>query len=89
MITNTKFKGEIAMPHITIKMLKGRTDEQKMKAAENVKKALCEAIGCTENHVSVSVSDYTAVEWQDQFKIEITENPDIIIKPDYKPEDLL
>lgn len=77
------------MPHISIKMLKGRTDEQKKMAAENLKKALCEAIGCGESHVSVSVSDYTAQEWQEQFRIEIAENPDILIKPDYKPEDLL
>ena len=77
------------MPHITIKMLKGRTDEQKKLAAEKVKEALIEAIGCTENHVSVSISDYTPLEWQEQFKKEITENPDIVITPDYKPEDLL
>lgn len=77
------------MPHITIKMLKGRTDEQKANAAKKVKAALCEAIGCTENHVSVSVSDYTPQEWQEQFRVEITENPDIVIRPDYKPEDLL
>lgn len=77
------------MPHITIKMLKGRTDEQKQNAAVKVKKALCEALGCGESHVSVSVSDYTPLEWQEQFRVEIAENPDIIIKPDYKPEDLL
>lgn len=77
------------MPHIALKMLKGRSDEQKKLAAEKLKAALCEAIGCTENHVSVSVSDYTPQEWQEQFRLEITENPDIIIKPQYKPEDLL
>lgn len=77
------------MPHISIKMLEGRTDEQKKNAAESVKKALCEAIGCSECHVSVSVSDYTALEWQEQYRIEIAENPDILIKPDYRPEDLL
>lgn len=77
------------MPHISIKMLKGRTDEQKKLAADKVKSALCEAIGCSENHVSVSVSDFTPQEWQEQFRIEIAENPDIVITPDYKPEDLL
>lgn len=77
------------MPHISIKMLEGRTDEQKKNAAEALKKALCEAIGCGEKHVSVSVSDFTAEEWQEQYRIEIAENPDIVITPDYKPEDLL
>lgn len=33
------------MPHISIKMLKGRTEEQKVKAAEAVTKALAEALG--------------------------------------------
>lgn len=77
------------MPHISIKMLEGRTDEQKKNAAEKLRKALCEAIGCNEMFVSVSVSDYTAEEWQEQYRIEIAENPDIMIVPAYKPEDLL
>lgn len=77
------------MPHITIKMLKGRTDEQKKTAAENVAKALVEAIGCTESHVSVSVEDFTPQEWQEQYRIEVAENPHLVKKPDYNPEDLL
>lgn len=78
------------MPHISLKMLKGRTDEQKKLAADKLAKALCEAIGCTENHISVSVEDYTAQEWQDIFKAEITEQPErLVIKPQYNPEDLL
>ena len=32
------------MPHITIKMLKGRTDEQKKQAADKVAAALVDAI---------------------------------------------
>lgn len=77
------------MPHITIKMLKGRTDEQKKTAAESVAKALVDAIGCTESHVSVSVEDFTPQEWQEQYRIEVSENPSLIKKPNYNPEDLL
>lgn len=77
------------MPHITIKMLKGRTDEQKKAAAESVAKALVDAIGCTESHVSVSVEDFTPQEWQEQYRIEVSENPALVRKPDYNPEDLL
>ena len=77
------------MPHITIKMLKGRTDEQKKAAAENVAKALVDTIGCTESHVSVSVEDFTPQEWQEQNRIEVSENPALIKKPDYDPKDLL
>lgn len=77
------------MPHISIKMLKGRTDEQKKLAADKLADALCDAIGCTPNHISVSVEDYTPVEWQEVFQKEIAENDCIIKKPDYDPKDLL
>lgn len=77
------------MPHISIKMLKGRTDEQKKLAADKLADALCDAIGCTTNHISVSVEDYTAEEWQEVFQKEIAENDSIFKKPDYDPKDLL
>ncbi len=78
------------MPHIAIKMLKGRTEEQKVKAAAAVKKALSEAIGASETYISVTVEDYTAEEWQDVFKAEITDKPDKVFeKPGYDPKSLL
>lgn len=78
------------MPHISIKMLKGRTDAQKEQAAQALKKALIESIGCGESHVSVSVEDYTAKEWQDIFEKEITAKGDkVLIKPGYDPKSLL
>lgn len=77
------------MPHISLKMLKGRTEEQKKLAAEKLSKALIDAIGCSERHISVSVEDFTPQEWQEQFKIEVTENPFLIKKPNYDPKDLL
>ncbi len=77
------------MPHITIKMLKGRTAEQKALAAEKLAQALTDAIGCTESHISVSVEDYTAEEWQEQYRLEVAENPNLIKTPAYDPKDLL
>ncbi len=77
------------MPHISIKMLKGRTDAQKQKAVEKVSEALCEALGCSQAHVSVSVEDFTAVEWQDVFAKEIADNESVLKKPEYDPKDLL
>lgn len=47
------------MPHISVKMLKGRTDEQKKLAADKVAEALYEAIGCSKDHITVTVEDYT------------------------------
>ena len=77
------------MPHISLNMLKGRTEEQKKLAVEKLSKALIEAIGCSDTHISVSVDDYTALEWQDVFKKEIEENPNLYKKPGYDPKSLL
>ncbi|NLK69809.1 MAG: 4-oxalocrotonate tautomerase [Clostridiales bacterium] len=77
------------MPHISIKMLKGRTDEQKALAVKKLTDALCDALGCSERHVSVSVEDFTAQEWQNVFAEEIANNPAVMKKPEYDPKDLL
>lgn len=77
------------MPHITLKMLKGRTDAQKQLAAEKLAAALIEAIGCNPTHISVSVEDFTPEEWQEQYRIEVAENDNIVLTPDYDPKELL
>lgn len=77
------------MPHITLKMLKGRTEAQKKAAAEKLSAALVEAIGCTPSHISVSVEDFTPEEWQEQYRIEVAENENLVQKPDYDPKELL
>ena len=50
------------MPHITIKMLKGRTDDQKKLAADKVAAALVDAIGSNPEHNTVAEEEYTPVE---------------------------
>ena len=77
------------MPQITIKMLKGRTEEQKKTAAEKLAAALTEAIGCNPTHISVSVEDFTPEEWQEQYRIEVAENQNLVLTPDYDPKDVL
>lgn len=78
------------MPHISVKMLKGRTEEQKKAAAEKLTAALCEALGCGNAHVSVTVEDFTAEEWQDVFASDISAKSDKLYKkPEYDPKDLL
>lgn len=84
-----KLQEEWNMPHITIKMLKGRTDEQKQLAAEKVAAALVDAIGCNGDHISVAVEDFTPQEWQDVFREEVTESDHIFKEPNYDPKDVL
>lgn len=70
-------------------MFKGRTEEQKLKAAQRLRDTLCDELGCTEDIVSVTVEDYTPEEWPEVFKSDIADNPNVIIKPNYKPEGFL
>ncbi len=78
------------MPHISLKMLKGRTEEQKKAAAEKLTAALCEALGCGDGHVTVSIEDYTPEEWQDVFAEDIEGKSDKLYrKPTYDPKSLL
>ena len=77
------------MPHITLKMLKGRTEEQKQAAAQKLAAALVDAIGCNPTHISVSVEDFTPEEWQEQYRQEVAENDKLVLTPDYDPKELL
>ncbi|MCD8219273.1 MAG: 4-oxalocrotonate tautomerase family protein [Ruminococcus sp.] len=77
------------MPHIIIKMLQGRTDEQKKAAAQQVAEALEKAIGCNGDHISVAVEDYTPQQWQDVFQTEVVESTHLFVEPHYDPKDVL
>ena len=78
------------MPHIGIKMLEGRTEEQKKRAAEAVKNALAEALNTGDHYITVSIEDFNAEQWQEVFKSEITDKPDkVYVKPNYDPKSLL
>lgn len=78
------------MPHISLKMLKGRTEEQKIAAAEKLTAALCSALDCGDGHVTVTIEDFSAEEWQDVFANDIEGKSDKLYrKPKYDPKDLL
>ena len=78
------------MPHIGIKMLEGRTEEQKKKAAEAVKNALAQSLGMGDHYITVTIEDFDAQEWQDVFKTEITDKPDkVYVQPKYDPKSLI
>ena len=78
------------MPHIGIKMLKGRTQEQKENLSAALVKTLTEQLGCSQQYVTCSIEDYTAEESQKIFKEQVTDKQDKLYKrPGYNPEDLL
>ena len=54
------------MPHISVKMLQGRSEEQKKKLAAALVKTLTQELHCSEHFVTCTVEDYDAREWQEK-----------------------
>jgi len=78
------------MPHIGIKMLAGRSEAQKQKAAEAVKNALAQSLGMSDHYITCTIEDFSAEEWQKVFKDEVTDKSDkVYVKPQYDPKSLL
>ncbi len=75
------------MPHITLKMMPGRSEEQKQAVADALVKAAMEALGCREGALSVSVEDVPSGEWAEKvYAPEIRDCPQTLYKkPDYDP----
>ena len=72
------------MPHISLKMYKGRNKEEKIKIANELLKVL-ENNEIKASSVSVSVSDIEPEKWKEEvYDREIRENDDLIIKPGYE-----
>jgi 4-oxalocrotonate tautomerase len=45
------------MPHVTVKMLEGRTDEQKRALCERVTQAVSETVGAPIENVTVTIEE--------------------------------
>ena len=76
------------MPHVHVKMVAGRTEEQKKALAAALEKAMGEAIGVDSKYISIAIDDYTAEQWQDVFKAEIADKK-LYKEPGYDPKSLL
>lgn len=74
------------MPHFQIKMLEGKTEEQKKKLTEEVIKAAQSVIGFGDESYSVSIEEFTFSEWENQvYPKEIMGRKEILYKePGYK-----
>lgn len=78
------------MPHIGIKMLEGRSKEQKEKLSAALVKALCETLGCSSHYVTCSIEDFNAREWQEVFASDIEGKKEKLYKKaEYDPKSLL
>jgi 4-oxalocrotonate tautomerase len=75
------------MPHVIVKLLVGRSEEQKSRIAEGVAKAVMADARCAESSVSVSIEDIEPDRWtEDVYQPDIVENWDKLYKkPGYDP----
>ncbi len=78
------------MPHISVKMIEGRNEQQKKALAAALEKALSETLNCDTKWITISIEDYNGKQWQEVFKKEVTENQESLYKqPEYDPKVLL
>jgi len=73
------------MPHVTIQLIAGPSDEQLKKAAEEIRAVLQNTLGKPPQYTTVAVEEYDAVDWPDVFEDHIRDNPNLVIQPGYEP----
>lgn len=75
------------MPHVTVKLVAGRSEEQKAKLADLITQAVMAGAQCAETAVSVSIEDIAAPDWTEHvYKPDIAAHWDRLYKkPGYEP----
>jgi 4-oxalocrotonate tautomerase len=75
------------MPHVIIKLLPGKSEQQKRKLAEGVTHAIMTSLGSGEESVSVSLEEIAASDWTEKVYIpDIINGPGKLYKqPGYQP----
>jgi 4-oxalocrotonate tautomerase len=75
------------MPHVIVKLLAGRTEQQKARIAEEVTKAIMATTGNGEDAVSVAIEDVERRDWTEKvYRPDILGNWDKLFKkPGYEP----
>ena len=71
------------MPHIVIKTLSGKSQEQLKEAAESAVAAVSKSLGKPEKYFSASVEEYSFGEWEDVFNENIKDKDNVLVKPGY------
>jgi 4-oxalocrotonate tautomerase len=75
------------MPHVIVKLCAGKSEQQKMRLAEAVTKAVTATLNYGNESVSVAIEDISPERWAENvYKPDIHGNPDKIYnKPGYDP----
>lgn len=51
------------MPHVEINMFVGRDEDTKQRLADAVFETVCQELGCSREHLSVSINDVESKDW--------------------------
>lgn len=75
------------MPHVSIKLYPGRTEEQKKRLCEEIVKDVVAIAKCEEKSVSVAIEEVQPADWAEKvYKPEILAHQDKLYKqPGYNP----
>lgn len=75
------------MPHVSVKLYPGRSEQQKVRLAEQIVKDVVSILECGEESVSVAIEEIKPEDWAEQiYKPEILNNPEKLYKqPGYNP----
>lgn len=75
------------MPHVIVKLLSGRTEEQKNRLAQEITKDVMVTLNCEEKVVSVAFEEFERNEWAEKvYRPDILGSQDKLYKkPGYNP----
>ena len=75
------------MPHISVKLHPGRSEQQKGRLAEQIVKDVVSILECGEESISVAIEEIKPEDWAEQvYKPHILNKPEKLYKqPGYNP----
>lgn len=78
---------ERTMPHVVVKLWPGRSEQQKIRLAEEIVKDVVAITKCGEESVSVAIEEIKPEDWAEKvYKPDILNNPEKLYKrPGYNP----
>jgi 4-oxalocrotonate tautomerase len=71
------------MPHIIIKTIQGKSQEQLKDAAKQAVIAVSKSLDKPISSFSVSLEEYSHDEWEDVYNENIKDKDNVLIKPGY------
>jgi 4-oxalocrotonate tautomerase len=69
------------MPHVIVKLVPGKSEEQKARLAEEITKGVTEILNYGEESISVAIEEISSQDWAEKvYKPEIVNRPEKLYK---------